>query len=449
MKFLYNSYIKKKLYSQVNKLKSKNYFFYGQYSFLIGVFLLASALPISVFFLLISLLISLKKNMRNIFKDNWNKSLILISILMVASYGFKIINLENNEITDLIKESWIDLFNWLPLFLAFYGFQTYLANAKQRILFAKALLLGLIPVIFSCLAQYWFGWFGPHSTFFGLITWYQKPFENSQSGLTGLFSNPNYTGYWLSTIIPFSLLLFIKNKSNKFKSFLYLFNFFLILYLLIHTSSRNGILSIVMSTLLIFSSKLIFTLLLLILLILLLIYLFKSFLPLQLIALIDTIIPTKLINKLFSFSELNLNYFHRYDTYKNTLQFILKKPIFGWGASTFGILYFVNSGLSPTTHTHNIILEVAYNYGPIVSLIFTIFIINLLYKSFISVKIESNYGIHDINRFWLTSSLCSVIFHFNDIPYYDGKISLLFWILLSGLKCILDEKEYPNQDKFY
>ena len=73
---------------------------------------------------------------------------------------------------------------------------------------------------------------------------------------------------------------------------------------------------------------------------------------------INNVIPTKLINKSFSISEFNLNYLHRFDTYKNTILFILQKPIFGWGASTFTVMYFLKSKISLTTHTHNIFLEV-------------------------------------------------------------------------------------------
>ena len=41
----------------------------------------------------------------------------------------------------------------------------------------------------------------------------------------------------------------------------------------------------------------------------------------------------------------------------------------------------------------------------------------------------------------LVSSSCLVIIlnHMSDITYYDGKISILIWIFLAGLKCINDE----------
>ena len=162
---------------------------------------------------------------------------------------------------------------------------------------------------------------------------------------------------------------------------------------------------------------------------------------------INSVIPTKLLNKSFSVSEFNLNYLHRFDTYKNTILFILKKPFFGWGASTFTILYFLKSKISLTTHTHNIFLEVAYNYGIFASALFIIFILKLLCESYKVIKITNKIGIDKIDKFWLTSAFCSIIFHLNDMPYYDGKINLLFWILLSGLKCIINEDKKVNIKK--
>ena len=38
-----------------------------------------------------------------------------------------------------------------------------------------------------------------------------------------------------------------------------------------------------------------------------------------------------------------------------------------------------------------------------------------------------------------------MIFHLNDITFYDGKISILLWILLASLKCINEEKNTIKQ----
>ena len=114
------------------------------------------------------------------------------------------------------------------------------------------------------------------------------------------------------------------------------------------------------------------------------------------------------------------------------------------GAITFGVLYTFKEAISPATHTHNIILELAYNYGIIISLIITYFILDLLFRSWLLLKKDSNKKNISIDKLWLISAITSVLFHMNDIPYYDGKISILFWILIAGLKCIVCEGEDIN-----
>ena len=42
-----------------------------------------------------------------------------------------------------------------------------------------------------------------------------------------------------------------------------------------------------------------------------------------------------------------------------------------------------------------------------------------------------------IDKYWVASSVVVTISHLSDITYYDGKISILIWLLLSGLRCIL------------
>jgi len=47
-----------------------------------------------------------------------------------------------------------------------------------------------------------------------------------------------------------------------------------------------------------------------------------------------------------------------------------------------------------------------------------------------------------IDKIWLTSAISSIIFHMSDFPYYDGKVSILFWLLLAGINSI--NNEYKN-----
>ena len=84
----------------------------------------------------------------------------------------------------------------------------------------------------------------------------------------------------------------------------------------------------------------------------------------------------------------------------------------------------------------------ANNYGIITCLILFTTIFLLIYKSKPSLLNKENYifGNTLIDKYWWVSTLIILLMHLTDITYYDGRISLLFWILIAGLRCILIEK---------
>ena len=45
-----------------------------------------------------------------------------------------------------------------------------------------------------------------------------------------------------------------------------------------------------------------------------------------------------------------------------------------------------------------------------------------------------------VDRSWLASTFVLLISQMNDITYYDGRVSVMFWLLLSGLRNIIDEE---------
>ena len=112
------------------------------------------------------------------------------------------------------------------------------------------------------------------------------------------------------------------------------------------------------------------------------------------------------------------------------------------GASSFSLLYFLKNGEPTFQQTHNLILEMANNYGVIICLILFINIFLLMYKSKPILSKKEIYNLNNqlINKFWWVSTLIILMMHFTDITYYDGRISLLFWILIAGVRCILREK---------
>ena len=182
----------------------------GNYLFYLGIIFLPSAVPIGGLFLIIALIISILKTKTAIFKDKWNYPLFIATGLIISScFKNTISPTVPNSLEFEVSSIWFSIFNWIPLFLCFWGFQEFLKNKNQRTIFAYALLIGTFPVIISCIAQNWFDLYGPFKTLNGLIIWFQKPL-NPEVGISGLFSNPNYAGFWLSSIFPFAIAIFLK-----------------------------------------------------------------------------------------------------------------------------------------------------------------------------------------------------------------------------------------------
>ena len=158
--------------NRVHKINSQ--FTLGEKSFYLGTFFLSSALPISLsFFNIYHCSIYFEK----IYKLNkYNFLLLICSGLMIISSIKSINNFDYlNSINFQDKSKIIiDLFNLIPLFLFFLSSQRYLKTSKNRRLFGQILISGSIPVIISCILQYWFKIYGPFETFNGLIIWFQR-----------------------------------------------------------------------------------------------------------------------------------------------------------------------------------------------------------------------------------------------------------------------------------
>ena len=117
----------------------------------------------------------------------------------------------------------------------------------------------------------------------------------------------------------------------------------------------------------------------------------------------------------------------------------------GFGASTFQLVYlsFQKSHSFSAQHAHNMPLQLAFEYGIPVSILLTSFISYLCFRAYCEVFKKGN-KISLLNKCWFASSSVAVSSHILDITYYDGKISILIWILLSGLKCIIGNKSYKE-----
>jgi hypothetical protein len=116
------------------------------------------------------------------------------------------------------------------------------------------------------------------------------------------------------------------------------------------------------------------------------------------------------------------------------------RPILGWGATLFPIIYLSSVNQRDIQHTHNISLELAFNYGLPVSLLLTTLISLILIKSFKLIFFEKEFKTA-INKSWFSSTIVVIIYNITDVTYYDGKFSLLSWIFIGGLKCIIDSSK--------
>ena len=333
---------------------------------------------------------------------------------------------------------WLDLINWIPWFFLFIFSQKYLKTLNQRISFSKFLIAGSIPFFISCILQSWFNLYGPYETLNGLIVWFQKPLEENHNGIAGLFSNQNYAGLWLTAILP---LLIVEQRFSKTKLIPILF-ILIDVYLILLTTSKNAFFGLTIIIIMLFSFKSkIYKLIS--------VFLASYLLSINLLTRTNfqyiSYLKFDLFEKISSFNFFNSS---RFEIFKITINLISKKPILGWGKSLFPDLYISNGGDRLVEHTHSMPLEIAFNYGLPVSILLIVFVFILILKSW--RKTKSFYAKNNtdfINKCWIISAIVIVISHLNDITYYDGKIIILCWILLSGVKCITNDNSIYETEK--
>ena len=198
----------------MNFLISANKFTLSFKLFALGIFFLASAPFVSCILFIYPLLVGILKSRAKLFSDKFNIFFPLISLIMI---GRVLLNkthyLVNNGTYDY-STNWLDLFNWVLIFACFFGFQYYLSTKNNRVIIAKIFVAGTIPVLISCIGQYWFNWYGPFEILNGLIKWFQRPLYDNKN-VTGLFNNPNYTGAWLTMIFPLAIVILKEKFSLK------------------------------------------------------------------------------------------------------------------------------------------------------------------------------------------------------------------------------------------
>lgn len=426
-------------------IKNINFFNFDQlslYTFYIGILFLPSALPISALFLLTSIVFIIKNNIKkNLIVDNYDYCLIFsISLILLSNLRYLLIDL--SQFSELkFTDSLTDLFNWIPGILCYWSFKNFINTENKKRNFINIAVCGSLPVIASCILHFWLKLYGPFYAFNGLIVWFLKaPIGNGPLlYASGLFSNPNYTAFWLSAIWPFSILL-LRQKKNKL---IFLIVFLLITYFSFKTGSRTIYLSFITSTILLFGIKKFFYPVILFVSLLLSIN-FSNFFNFQFRSITQYINPINLLEKLQNI-DLNIFTSTRLYIYSQAVKYLSISPILGLGASSFPSVFVpLNYGINTeeiiVQHTHSMLLEIAFNYGFIVLILLLFFLINIFFNSVKIVFTIKEFNT-SINKTWIASAFTIILFNTFDIVYYDGKFSIFSWILISGLKGIIDENK--------
>lgn len=405
----------------------------GEILFKFGVLFLMSAPIIGIISILSSSIISIIAKNRSLIKDKLNIPIFISFGILLISTLRNLIYFEgiNNRI-----DLFLDLFNWIPFFIIFITIPTYLNKQSQREQFSKLIIISSFPILFSSFLQNNLNIYGPLSFLNGLIVWYQREPGITSQSITGLFNNPNYTGFVLSVILPFLIFEIIKNKSNPFKLLICISIFILFSLNIILTQSRNAMLGAFFAISFGLSLKIIIFILSATLIALALIYLLGNLLGIESILIFSKLV----INKLASFNFISLSKTIRYTIWQKTLILILEKPILGWGGSTFAALYLLKNGTFKMQHAHSLPLQMAQSHGIPFSLVLTSLIVYLILKS---LKIEYN-KIDLINKYWIISLFIASLHQLFDVVLYDGRLNIFYCILVAGSKCIINN-EYKNK----
>ena len=411
--------------------------------FKLGVFFIPSAFAISAIFIIPSLLIQSFKRGKSIFQDRYNFILFSIGVLMILSCIVQ--NLFINGHTGFLIEkylTWIGLFNWITFFWIFSTSQDFLKTKRDRLTFSYLLTLGTIPVIVSGLGQYFFNWIGPFKFLNGFIIWYQRPI-NEISGLTGLFNHANYAGAWLTIILPLCIAQIFDNSKKKYK--LYLLSIILlgIITCIFLTNSRNAWGSSLLTLPIIFGLSSLwwfipFALFLATLILITTNNIFKGALQ----DFLRNLLPNKVWLEFTQegFKKLDVS---RFEILNEAKHIILNNLFFGTGAGTFPLIYEINTGFWKG-HSHNIFAELAISYGLPSTILFIYFLFKIFIISFRKIFKDPINNIID-KSIW-AASFIFILSQMVDIQYFDGRISLVFWLLIAGLKCSIDENNEINYE---
>ena len=379
--------------------------------------------------------------------DSANRVLAVVGLLMVL--GALLVQEFEGYSRGL---AWVGLFNWLPFFWGFWGFQPYVATPEARRRVGLALVAGTVPVVVTGLGQLFLGWSGPWQILGGLVIWHLKAGGNPEGRLSGLFDYANITAAWLSLSWPLVLAALLA-EAKRWRSRLQArasaggadalasaVPLLVVLALaalqvaaLYLTDSRNAWGALLLAVPIVAGPTSWLWLLPLLLLALLPVVLASlPGVPALLQDPARSLVPQSIwgrLNDLNHHSERKIASL-RLSQWSVAASLIAERPWLGWGAAAFSVIYPLRTG-TWHGHPHNIAFDLALSHGLPAALVVVAFVLGLLIRA---LRLGMAKG-PVFDRAWWAAALVLVVLHASDIPMYDSRVNIAGWILLAGVRC--------------
>ncbi|KKZ14824.1 MAG: ligase [Candidatus Synechococcus spongiarum 142] len=387
----------------------------------LGLFFLASSALLGGMLLAAGLVADTwRKGFAAYWSDGLNRLLLVVAGLLLAAATQAV----SGEL------AWWGLFNWLPFFWGFWGWQAYLDTPEARRRCSGWLVAGTVPVVITGLGQMVLGWQGPWSMAGDLVIWHMDAGGNPSGRLSGLFDYATITAAWLALTWPLLLACVLRSPwtwRQRWPVLLLAVLHGLCLWL---TASRNAWATAVLAVPLVVGPGVWAWLLPVLLLVLLPVALaVLPGVPTGLQEVARAAVPDSIWQRLSDHGFDRPVATTRLGQWSTASQLLLERPWLGWGAAAFGMLYSLHSGFSHG-HPHNLPLDLGLSFGAPVALLL------LAVPIWVAVA-AMRHGMATASltdRGWLAAFLLLASIHATDLPYYDARINMAGWFLLAGLR---------------
>ena len=400
----------------------------------VGLFVLPASVFIAGLFLLPALVLGSFRRSISYWRDYWNYPFLIAAFLMligcVRAYSGWL--------------AWVGLANWLPFFWGFWAFQPYLMTAEARRRCALWLLAGTVPVVITGLGQLWLGWNGPWQLLNGLVVWFVAPGGQPIGRLSGLFDYANIAGAWLAIIWPFSLAALLQPFLNRLQRCVVLMISVGIVAALVLTDSRSAWSALVLGVPFVLGpARWIWLLPLMIVMFIPLGFAVLPGIDLELQSWARKFVPENIWSRLNDMKFVGKRHLAhtRLFQWQEAINLVAERPWLGWGAAAFSVLFPLRTGFW-LGHAHNLPLEIAVSHGLPVMVLIVVVVLGLLMTALkrqvltMSYKKGDSLGIAVFDRAWWTACLIIVSMHAVDMPFFDSRLNIAGWVLLSGLRCL-------------